>query len=146
MRYRVPSFLLLPRRCHRSFITLFPLRRSSSLRSPPARPLKSSRLPNPPARRSPPFKPPLPPSLSFWHELRDLLLHHPFFRLLYLVTWAPVLLFLHHNVFQIVSVDGMSMYPLLNKDLFTKYEKDKIAVWLWGAGRGLKRGKVVMFW
>ncbi|KAI4245848.1 MAG: hypothetical protein LQ352_006511 [Teloschistes flavicans] len=69
----------------------------------------------------------------------------PISTFLTLITWFPVLWFLHNKVFQLMLVNGPSMYPFLNTDHYTSKRRDIVAVKMWKAGYDVRRGDVVVF-
>lgn len=62
------------------------------------------------------------------------------------LTWLPALSFFHDHVGRSMTVDGRSMYPVLNNDYQSSLRKDQVWVNLHAPNRGLRRGMIVAFW
>ncbi|KAL9593523.1 MAG: hypothetical protein Q9219_007513 [cf. Caloplaca sp. 3 TL-2023] len=105
-------------------------------RFPPPRPLPKSSLSSSRARFYS-----LHSLRTRYHRLFPPLIRRP----LTLLTWLPVLWFIQHHIFQLMSVTGPSMYPFLNTDYNTTVDKDVVAVKMWRAGERVRRGDVVVF-
>lgn len=70
----------------------------------------------------------------------------PIFTFVGLLTWLPILSFVHSHVATLMFVTGPSMYPLLNTDYYRNTRKDVVLVDMRDPSKNIKRGMVVSFW
>lgn len=70
----------------------------------------------------------------------------PLLTFLTLITYIPILAFSQTHIATLMTVTGVSMYPLLNTDHNRTTRRDVVLVDLRNPGENLKRGMVVAFW
>lgn len=58
-------------------------------------------------------------------------------------TWLPVVAWVNLNVVELATVNGPSMYPLMNADWDSTLRRDRVLNWKYLPQKGLKRGMVV---
>lgn len=70
----------------------------------------------------------------------------PLLTFITLITYIPILAFSQTHIATLMTVTGVSMYPLLNTDHNRTTRRDVVLVDLRNPAENLKRGMVVAFW